>query len=137
MACLTVSAVILACMLLLEMVTEPAQAEVGATSRAGYFSVCTASESEGESLMWIANVNTQRMIVCERQREGVRRGLRAVRSRPQAEAHPQPLGERPRLDPGRAQLVRAPGSEGPLGGRLESRPMRSEPKVPKAERPRE
>ena len=73
MACLTVSAVIIACMLLLEMVAEPtsAQAEVGATSRAGYFAVCTASESEGESLMWIANVNTQRMIVCERQREGV------------------------------------------------------------------
>ncbi|MBN1435664.1 MAG: hypothetical protein JW936_01190 [Sedimentisphaerales bacterium] len=68
-ACLTVSAVIFACMLMLEMVSDPAvaQAEVGATSRAGYFAVCTAAQREGESLIWIANVNTQQMIVCERQ----------------------------------------------------------------------
>ena len=68
MAFLVVSAVVLGCLLLLNLVAEPSRALAmgGATSRAGVFAVATATHTEGEDLIWIVDVDVQRMIVCQR-----------------------------------------------------------------------
>ena len=68
MAFLVVSAVVLGCLLLLNLVSDPSEAQAmgGATSRAGKYVVATATANEGEDLIWIVDVNLQRMIVCDR-----------------------------------------------------------------------
>jgi len=70
MAFLVFSAVVLVCLLFAELVCPPSQAGAATSSRAGFFVVSTAARSADEDLLWIANVRTQQLIVCGRNRSG-------------------------------------------------------------------
>ena len=60
---LVVSAVIFACLLFVINTVQPTPAHAATASRAGYFVVATATITAGEDLLWLVNVDTQRLVV--------------------------------------------------------------------------
>lgn len=69
-AFLLVSAVVLSTVLFFELLMPGDEARASTTTRAGMFVVATATQTEDLDLLWIANVNTQELLVLGRDNRG-------------------------------------------------------------------
>jgi len=69
-AFLIVTAVIISCALALIETTSVHDKSTGATARAGYYVVATTKTPLGSDLIWIANVDTQQLMVRGTNKQG-------------------------------------------------------------------